>query len=81
MNDTIHSARATGNLHLGDLDLLASTTDVVDLRRKVGIVFQKPNPFPKSIFDNVAFGPRLHMKLRRNELLDIVGGHCERQSG
>ena len=72
MNDTIHSARATGNLHLGDLDLLASTTDVVDLRRKVGIVFQKPNPFPKSIFDNVAFGPRLHMKLRRNELLDIV---------
>ena len=72
MNDTIHSAHATGNLHLGDLNLLASTTDVVDLRRKVGIVFQKPNPFPKSIFDNVAFGPRLHMKLRRNELLDIV---------
>ncbi len=64
MNDTIHSARATGRLHLGDLDLLANTTDVVDLRRKVGIVFQKPNPFPKSIFDNVAFGPRLHMKLR-----------------
>ncbi len=72
MNDTIHSARATGRLHLGDLDLLANTTDVVDLRRKVGIVFQKPNPFPKSIFDNVAFGPRLHMKLRRSELMDIV---------
>ena len=72
MNDTIHSARATGRLQLGDLDLLASTTDVVDLRRKVGIVFQKPNPFPKSIFDNVAFGPRLHMKLRRSELMDIV---------
>lgn len=72
MNDTIHTARATGSLHLGDLDLLATTTDVVDLRRKVGIVFQKPNPFPKSIFDNVAFGPRLHMKLRRSELLDLV---------
>ncbi|MCH1439232.1 MAG: ATP-binding cassette domain-containing protein, partial [Rubripirellula sp.] len=72
MNDTIHTARATGRLHLGDLDVLANTTDVVDLRRKVGIVFQKPNPFPKSIFDNVAFGPRLHMKLRRSELLDIV---------
>ncbi|MGI9465874.1 MAG: phosphate ABC transporter ATP-binding protein PstB [Rubripirellula sp.] len=72
MNDTIHSARATGRLHLGNLDLLANTTDVVDLRRKVGIVFQKPNPFPKSIFDNVAFGPRLHMKLRRSELMDIV---------
>lgn len=72
MNDTIHTATATGNLHLGKLDLLAKTTDVVALRRKVGIVFQKPNPFPKSIFDNVAFGPRLHMKLRRSELLDIV---------
>jgi len=72
MNDTIHTASATGNLHLGKLDLLAKTTDVVALRRKVGIVFQKPNPFPKSIFDNVAFGPRLHMKLRRSELLDIV---------
>ena len=72
MNDTIHSARATGRLQMGDLDLLAGTTDVVDLRRKVGIVFQKPNPFPKSIFENVAFGPRLHMKLRRSELLDIV---------
>jgi len=72
MNDTIHSARATGRLHLGDLDLLANTTDVVELRRKVGIVFQKPNPFPKSIFENVAFGPRLHMKLRRSELMDIV---------
>lgn len=72
MNDTIHSARATGRLQMGDLDLLAGTTDVVDLRRKVGIVFQKPNPFPKSIFENVAFGPRLHMKLRRSELMDIV---------
>ncbi len=72
MNDTIHTAHATGSLHLSDLDVMASTTDVVNLRRKVGIVFQKPNPFPKSIFDNVAFGPRLHMKLRRSELLDIV---------
>lgn len=72
MNDTIHTAYATGSLRLGELDLLANTTDVVDLRRKVGIVFQKPNPFPKSIFDNVAFGPRLHMKLRRSELMDIV---------
>jgi len=72
MNDTIQTARATGNLHLGNLDLLASSTDLVDLRRRVGIVFQKPNPFPKSIFDNVAFGPRLHMKLKRSELMDIV---------
>lgn len=72
MNDTIVSARARGTLRLGELDLLARGTDVVDLRRRIGIVFQKPNPFPKSIFDNVAFGPRLHMKLRRPELQDLV---------
>lgn len=72
MNDTIASARARGTLRLGELDLLARGTDVVDLRRRIGIVFQKPNPFPKSIFDNVAFGPRLHMKLRRPELQDLV---------
>ena len=72
MNDTILSARAQGTLALGDLDLLAKSTDVVDLRRRVGIVFQKPNPFPKSIYENVAFGPRLHMKLRKGELDDLV---------
>ncbi|MGI9472175.1 MAG: phosphate ABC transporter ATP-binding protein PstB [Rubripirellula sp.] len=72
MNDTILSARATGRLHMGDLDLLSSKTDVVDLRRRVGIVFQKPNPFPKTIFENVAFGPRLHMKLRKSELAELV---------
>lgn len=72
MNDTILSARASGRLRMGELDLLDSKTDVVDLRRRIGIVFQKPNPFPKSIFDNVAFGPRLHMKLNRSELSDLV---------
>lgn len=72
MNDTILSARAAGSLHLGELDLLSSRTDVVDLRRRVGIVFQKPNPFPKTIFENVAFGPRLHMKLNKRELADLV---------
>ena len=72
MNDTILSARASGTLLMGDTDLLSSRTDVVDLRRRVGIVFQKPNPFPKSIFENVAFGPRLHMKLNRSELAELV---------
>ena len=72
MNDTIFSAHANGNLHLGDIDLLARSTDVVDLRRRVGIVFQKANPFPKSIFENVAFGPRLHMQLDKSELSDLV---------
>lgn len=72
MNDTIAGARASGIARMGDLDLLAKSTDVVDLRRRIGIVFQKPNPFPKSIFDNVAFGPRLHMRCTRSQLQDIV---------
>ena len=72
MNDTVPTAHATGTLKLGDLDVLASSTDVVALRRKVGIVFQKPNPFPKSIYENVAFGPRLHMKLTKAELDELV---------
>ena len=72
MNDTIFSAHATGNLRLGEIDLLDKSTDVVDLRRRVGIVFQKANPFPKSIFENVAFGPRLHMQLNKSELSDLV---------
>lgn len=72
MNDTIAIARATGTVKMGELDLLARSTDVVDLRRRMGIVFQKPNPFPKSIFDNVAFGPRLHMRCTRSQLQDLV---------
>ncbi|MFG0261380.1 MAG: phosphate ABC transporter ATP-binding protein PstB, partial [Novipirellula sp. JB048] len=72
MNDIVPSARATGTISLAGLDLLSPSTDVVDLRRQVGIVFQKPNPFPKSIYDNVAFGPRLHLKLSRSELDELV---------
>ncbi len=56
MNDIVPTARATGKLQLHALDVLAPSTDVVELRRQVGIVFQKPNPFPKSIYDNVAYG-------------------------
>ena len=72
MNDTIPSARATGELHLHGRDLLDPRCDVVDLRRRVGMVFQKPNPFPKSIFDNVAFGPRLHRRYSRGDLETLV---------
>ena len=72
MNDTVPSAIARGKLHLGDLDILSPSTDVVDLRRRIGMVFQKPNPFPKSIFDNVAFGPRLHLRLSKSELYSLV---------
>ena len=72
MNDTIPSARAEGRLELHGTDLLSRSLDVVELRRNVGMVFQKPNPFPKSIFDNVAFGPRLHKNYTRAELDELV---------
>ncbi|MEZ6108070.1 MAG: phosphate ABC transporter ATP-binding protein PstB [Pirellulaceae bacterium] len=72
MNDIVPTARASGTLRMGDLDVLDSSTDVVDLRRRIGIVFQKPNPFPKSIFDNVAFGPRLHFRISKQQLAERV---------
>ena len=73
MNDIVPGARASGKLVLPDIDILSRSTDVVALRRRIGIVFQKPNPFPKSIFDNIAFGPRLHFaKLPKSDLNDLV---------
>lgn len=73
MNDVVPIARAAGTLQLGETDILAKSTDVVALRRRIGMVFQKPNPFPKSIYENIAFGPRLHYKgLSRADLDDLV---------
>ena len=72
MNDQIDSARAEGLIEIAGHNILAPKTDVVELRRHVGMVFQKPNPFPKSIYDNVAFGPRLHYKLSKSDLDAIV---------
>ena len=72
MNDTIPSARATGQLTLNGENILDPRMDVVDLRRRVGMVFQKPNPFPKSIFDNVAYGARLHRRYSPSDLRDLV---------
>ncbi|MDG2001716.1 MAG: phosphate ABC transporter ATP-binding protein PstB [Novosphingobium sp.] len=60
MNDTIDVARVTGDIRLDGEDIYASAMDVVQLRARVGMVFQKPNPFPKSIYENVAYGPRIH---------------------
>jgi phosphate transport system ATP-binding protein len=68
MNDMVPGARASGSLRLGERDVLTTDVDVVDLRRRVGLVFQKPNPFPKTVFENVAFGIRLHFKNSRSEL-------------
>ncbi len=72
MNDMVLNAHANGELILGKQDVLSRQTDVVDLRRRVGMVFQKPNPFPKSIFDNVAFGAKLHFKISKSELDQLV---------
>ncbi|MBY8820888.1 phosphate ABC transporter ATP-binding protein PstB [Sphingomonas colocasiae] len=60
MNDTISGARVEGRIELDGEDIYASSMDVVQLRARVGMVFQKPNPFPKSIYENVAYGPRIH---------------------
>ncbi|MEZ0244858.1 MAG: phosphate ABC transporter ATP-binding protein PstB [Sphingomonas sp.] len=60
MNDTIPTARVEGDIRLDGEDIYAPAMDVVQLRARVGMVFQKPNPFPKSIFENVAYGPRIH---------------------
>ena len=73
MNDIIPSARVRGQIWIGGEDVNRPEVDVVLLRARVGMVFQKPNPFPKSIFDNVAYGPRIHGLARtRAELEEIV---------
>jgi len=79
MNDTIESARVAGEFCLDGNDIYAKSMDVVLLRARVGMVFQKPNPFPKSIYENVAYGPRIHgLSANRAELDDIVYGSLER---
>ncbi|WP_323750599.1 phosphate ABC transporter ATP-binding protein PstB [Marinobacter sp.] len=73
MNDSIDICRVKGSLMLDDQDIYDPKRDVVELRARVGMVFQKPNPFPKSIYDNVAYGPRIHgLANRKSDLDDIV---------
>jgi phosphate transport system ATP-binding protein len=72
MNDTIPGTRVEGRVLLDGRDIYAPTTNVVELRRRVGMVFQRPNPFPQSVFDNVAFGPRMLGLARGPALAEIV---------
>jgi phosphate transport system ATP-binding protein len=73
MNDTVAAARVEGKIMLDGEDIYASSMDVVQLRARVGMVFQKPNPFPKSIYENVAYGPRIHgLASSRAEMDQIV---------
>ena len=73
MNDTIPIARVDGKIEIEGQDIYDKSLDVVQLRARVGMVFQKPNPFPKSIFENVAYGPRIHgLASSKSELEEIV---------
>jgi phosphate transport system ATP-binding protein len=72
MNDTIDGARATGRILLDNQDINSAGIDVVALRKRVGMVFQKPVPFPMSIYDNIAYGPRIHGIHNRKQLDEIV---------
>jgi phosphate transport system ATP-binding protein len=73
MNDTIEGCRVSGSITIDGADIYDSSLDVVELRARVGMVFQKPNPFPKSIFENVAYGPRIHGLARtKSDLEEVV---------
>ena len=79
MNDTIPIARVTGEIKIDDQDIYDPDLDVVELRARVGMVFQKPNPFPKSIFENVAYGPRIHgLAKGKTDLEELVTTSLER---
>jgi phosphate transport system ATP-binding protein len=72
MNDLVDGARIEGKILLDEIDLYGPDVDPVELRKEVGMVFQKPNPFPTTIFENIAFGPKIHGIKKRTELEEIV---------
>ncbi|MGH8734865.1 MAG: phosphate ABC transporter ATP-binding protein, partial [Burkholderiales bacterium] len=79
MNDTISGARVTGDIRLDDEPIDGGAIDVEQLRARVGMVFQKPNPFPKSVFENIAYGPRIHGLARsKSELEEMVVSSLKR---
>ena len=81
MNDTVASARVTGEIKLDGQDIYSLDMDVVQLRARVGMVFQKPNPFPKSIYENVAYGPRIHGLAGAKADLDRIVEKSLRRAG
>ncbi len=78
MNDLIEGARVEGEVRYHGVDLYGPDVDAVEVRRRIGMVFQKPNPFPKSIYDNLAFGPRLNGVKKKAELEEIVESSLRR---
>jgi phosphate transport system ATP-binding protein len=81
MNDTISSARFEGRIELDGEDIYAASMDVVQLRARVGMVFQKPNPFPKSIYENVAYGPRIHGLAAGKAEMDMIVERSLKRAG
>jgi phosphate transport system ATP-binding protein len=81
MNDTVASARFEGKITLDGEDIYAPSMDVVQLRARVGMVFQKPNPFPKSIYENVAYGPRIHGLASAKSDMDRIVEESLRRAG
>jgi len=72
MNDLIDGSRLVGQVIFEDRNIYAADVDPVEVRRRIGMVFQKPNPFPKSIFDNITYGPKLHGVRKKRDLEDLV---------
>ena len=72
MNDLIEGVKITGQVNIAGQDIYAPRTDVVELRKKVGMVFQRPNPFQMSIYDNIAYGPRIHGETKKSVLDQLV---------
>jgi phosphate transport system ATP-binding protein len=72
LNDLVDGVKISGSINLGGTEILDKTLDVTELRKKVGMVFQKPNPFPKTIYENVAYGPRILGISQKSRLDDIV---------
>ena len=81
MNDTIEICRVTGEIQLDDQNVYEPKVDVVQLRAQVGMVFQKPNPFPKSIYDNIAYGPRIHGLVQSKSETDELVEESLRKAG
>jgi len=81
MNDTIENCRVTGSIVVDNTDINAPNQDVVRLRSWIGMVFQKPNPFPKSIYENVAYGPRIHQLVKTKSEMDEIVERSLRSAG
>jgi phosphate transport system ATP-binding protein len=72
MNDLLPNTKVEGDILIDEKDIYKDTIDVVELRKKIGMVFQRPNPFPKTIYENIAYGPKLHRKHSKQELDEII---------